>query len=442
MGARQRWRQRIESESETWMNRIIETLSKTKEISDWKINIHRRESYELFFVKGKVETVRRTDTCDKLVTIYCSGDNCMGDSQFYVYPSTTDEQLHKLIREAIAKAKLIHNKPYPLPGDEEGVFTVESNFDQFSPHEIAAQIANTIFDANTMPQGTLNSVEIFITRHTETVCNSRGIHKSQTRYNAMVETIPTYSSSGDSVELYHQYNFSHLDPDAISEEIRCKMAEVKARYEAITPEQLAAYPVIFNIQELSDLVAELAWDLEYGNVYSQSNHHSKGDHIQPDRTGDSINITMQGQIPRCVRSTCFDSDGLSLKPVSIITDGIVTAYHGSNQYGHYLNETPTGRVSCISLMPGNTPPDEFMGENTIEIVSMSGLQVDLSNDYIGGEIRLAYIREKGQITPVTGISISGSLREVLNSIRLSQKTNIFNGYFGPEKAITDKLHIY
>ena len=78
----------------------------------------------------------------------------------------------------------------------------------------------------------------------------------------------------------------------------------------------------------------------------------------------------------------------------------------------------------------------------LEIVSMSGLQVDFFSDYIGGEIRLAYYCDGETVTPVTGISISGSVTEVLNTIRLSSKKAIHNGYVGPDKAVVENLKIF
>lgn len=73
---------------------------------------------------------------------------------------------------------------------------------------------------------------------------------------------------------------------------------------------------------------------------------------------------------------------------------------------------------------------------------MSGLQVDLYNDYIGGEVRLAYLTENGKTTPVTGISISGSLSEVLGSFEFSSERVTRATYYGPKYAKADKLTIY
>ena len=52
------------------MKTIIEALNNNPRVSDYKINLKQKESYESFYVKGKLETVRCTDTCDKIVTVY------------------------------------------------------------------------------------------------------------------------------------------------------------------------------------------------------------------------------------------------------------------------------------------------------------------------------------------------------------------------------------
>ena len=65
------------------MKQILEALNADPRVSDYKINIHQKESYELFFVKGKLETLRRTDTCDREVTVYVDHNGFRGDAQFF-----------------------------------------------------------------------------------------------------------------------------------------------------------------------------------------------------------------------------------------------------------------------------------------------------------------------------------------------------------------------
>ena len=94
------------------------------------------------------------------------------------------------------------------------------------------------------------------------------------------------------------------------------------------------------------------------------------------------------------------------------------------------------------MAPGSACEKCLCEGRYLEVLSMSGLQVDLFNDYIGGEIRLAYYCDGEKITPVTGISITGSLKQVLSSIRLSAEIAADDGYTGPKKAILSGMKIF
>ena len=422
------------------MKMILNALTANEKVSDFKVNVTDKESYELFFVKGKLETVRATDTCDKQVTVYADHGEFKGDSQFFVYPSTTEEELNTLIEKAVEKALIINNKTYTLPEDEAGCFEVTSNFQSCSLNRLAEIIAGCVFRANDLENADLNSVEVFVNRYTETVRNSRGIHKTQVRYDAMVEAIPTYNGQTQSVELYQQYNFSALDEETIEQEIREKLREVQARYEAVTPEFPLEGNVILNKLELSELFGNIAYDLNYGSQYAHASLFHKGDAIQENPTGDPITITMAGQLPGNIRSACFDGDGMTLTATTVVDKGIATAYYGANRFGQYMGEVPTGNLRCMKVAPGTAVIDGTTAG--LEVISMSGLQVDFYNDYIGGEVRLGYYRDGEKTVPVTGISITGSLKEVLSGIRLSEKTATHDGYMGPEKALLPGMKIF
>lgn len=424
------------------MMNLESMLRANSQVTDYKINTHEIKSYEMFFVNGKLETVRRTNTCDTQVTVYASHDEFLGDADFLVYPSTTQEQLKEMIAQAATKAMLIDNKPYSLPAGEAGEFTVESNFSAFSPEDLAAVVANTVFSANQLPNGSLNSVEVFINQHHETVINSRGLRKSQLRYDAMVEAIPTYNGPEQSVELYEQYNFSNLDQAVLYREIAEMMLAVKARYEAVKPQQKLACKVILNKHELKELFFTISDNLRYSAVFTHSTVFKKGDAIQKDPEGDKINITMLGAGEGNVRSAKFDSDGLSLGRQEIVRDGVAIAYFGDNQYGQYLGEAPTGRLRCLCAKVGSLTEQDLSEGPYLEVISMSGLQVDFFSDYIGGEVRLAYYHDGQKLTPVTGISISGSVSQVLNTIRFSARAAIQDGYMGPDKALLSNMNIY
>ena len=76
-------------------DRIINLLKADNGVSDYRINSFKRESYELFFVGKKLETVRATDTDDVKVTVFVARDGKLGDATFSVYSSYTDEKIKK-----------------------------------------------------------------------------------------------------------------------------------------------------------------------------------------------------------------------------------------------------------------------------------------------------------------------------------------------------------
>ena len=421
---------------------MIAALKANAQVSDYKINLTAKESYECFYVKGRLETVRCTETCDKVVTVYVDHDGFKGDSQFYVYPSTTEAELSELIEKAVQKASLLNNKMYTLPEKETGEYEVESNFSAYTQAELAGKIADCVFAANTVENADLNSVEVFVNRYTDTVVNSRGICKTQVRYDAMVEAIPTYNGEAESVELYQQYNFSTFDTEAVKQEISQKLQEVKARASAVKPDFSLDCKVILNTQELGELFGTLCRELNFATVYAHAGVCQKGDAIQENPTGDKITITMAGAVPGNIRSAHFDSDGMTLQDRTIVEEGKAVAYYGANRFGQYLEEAPTGNLRCIQVTPGSACAKCLSEGPYLEVLSMSGLQVDTFTDYIGGEIRLAYYYDGEKITPVTGISITGSLKQVLASIRLSCETAVDNGYTGPKKAILTGMKIF
>ena len=424
------------------MNKIINALKANNRVSDYKINLSAKESYECFYVKGKLETVRCTDICDKIVTVYVDHDGFKGDAQFFVYPSTTEEELNELIEKAVQKAGIIDNAMYTLPENEAGEYAVESNFSDYTLPELASMISDAVFSANTVENADLNAVEVFVNRHTDTIRNSRGIHKTQVRYDAMVEAIPTYNGENESVELYQQYNFSTFDAENVKNEIAKKLQEVTDRAGAVKPDFALDCKVILNKQELETLFSSIAYDLRFSTVYSHAGIFHKGDDIQQEPSGDKITITMAGSSLGNINSACFDGDGMALKTTCIVEDGKAVAYYGDNRFGQYLNETPTGNLRCMQVKPGTACPKCLTKAPYLEVISMSGLQVDFFSDYIGGEIRLAYYCDGEKTIPVTGISIMGSLKQALSSIRLSVSSAVFDGYCGPEKAILQGMKIF
>ena len=421
-------------------NKVIDILKNTEGLSDWRVLSTRTESTQLFFVHNSLETLRSTDTTDIKVTVYLLHDGAMGEATFSVYSSYDDERIAEEIEKARKKASIISNKPYTIPENEQGEYASASNFTNYTPVYLAGKISDACFEADNMEGGSINALEIFVYKDTVSVTNSRGIIKTQVKHRAMVEAIPTFTA-GESVELYEQYNFTEFDRDRVRDEIAVKMREVKDRYEAKAPEKKLCCPVLLGAPELESLFYNFAYNLNFSAVYQHSNAFSVGDDIQKDAKGDRFSVTMCGAVKGSVSSSAFDADGYTLTDRKIIENGRAVALFGGVRYAQYLGEVATGNLGCISVECGSLTDYEKRAAPYFRCASMSGLQVDIYNDYIGGEVRLGYYFDGEKEIPVTGISISGKLSDAIANMRLSNETVTYESYMGPKCALLGRIEI-
>ena len=422
------------------ITKVIDILKNTDGISDWRVLSVRTESTELFFVHKNLETVRSTDTSDIKVTLYVSHDEKLGEATFSVYSSYDEEKIAEEIEKAKKKANIIANQSYSLPENEQGEYVSASNFANYAPHELASLISRACFEADCVEGGSINALEIFVYKDVVSVKNSRGIDKTQVKYRAMVEAIPTFNGE-ESVELYEQYNFTEFDHALVVEEIAKKMREVKDRNEAKAPESKLACPVVLDAPELDQLFGNYIGNLNFSMVYQHSNAFSVGDDIQKDAKGDRLTLTMRGEVKGSVSSSAFDSDGVTLIDRKIIEDGKAVALYGGTRFAQYLGEKATGNLGCMSVECGTLSEADKNSAPYFRCASMSGLQVDIYNDYIGGEVRLGYYFDGEKEIPVTGISISGKLSTALANMRLSDEAVTYESYSGPKCAIFEGIEI-
>lgn len=421
----------------------IKRLLEEARLDGWRINETATESYELFFVHKKLETVRATDTVTTQVTVYVDHDGKRGDSSFSVYASMTEDDLRQKIESAAARARLVFNQPYELP--EGGTLDVQmpTNMDTADMKALGCQIADAVFAADTVEGGSINACEIFLYRDTVRVRNSRGIDKSQRLCRVMIEAIPTFTTDKESVELYEDHRFTAFDPKQVTAEIAARMREVRDRSMAVKPQTPLTVNVLLRPLEISELLGNLADDAHYAAVYSHANLHKLGDDLQSGSDGDKLTFSLKSILPGCDKSTYFDADGLSLRDTCILQDGVVANSYGSSRFGQYLGvQEPTGDLPpCISVAPGSLRDEEIRKAPYVECVSLSGLQVDLYNDYIGGEIRLAYYYDGEKVRPITGITMSGKLSDTLRHMRLTEKCCVDGAYEGPCRLMMKNMAI-
>ena len=426
------------------MERLINLLKVNEEVKDYRIIINNKESYQLFFVQDKLETNRCTDSTSYNVTIYVDVDEKRGCGSFDYADYLSDEDIKKLINEAIYNAKLALNPFYPLPtstGDKP--ITLKSNMSKMNLSEAAEKVADAIFKANMSENCYSSATEIFIYHNKTRIINSCGLDNSDEKFYGEVELIPTFETENKEVEIYHMIRFMELDEKAITDEVNEVLDLVKARYYAEqVPENLNC-PVIIDGYEVGQIFDNyFAEDLLYNCEYTKTNLFSVGQDIQENGVGDRITMRAVPYYKGACNSRGIDADGIVLKETLLVDNGVIMSRFGNNQYGYYLKQTPTGTLPVLVVEPGKNSIDEIKKSPYLRCVRFSSIQIDRMNGLIGGEVRLAFYFDGREEIPVTGFTISGNMHELKSKMILSKETATFAYYHGPKYICFPNMKVF
>lgn len=424
------------------INTIIKALKKYEKVTDYAIKEVHTTTYEQFYDLQKLETKRMTNTNEINVRVYSrfeeNGNKYLGNASFIISHKLTSKELNKLIEDAIYQASFVKNEYYEIvEGGAKKTFTQKALAK--GPYETLEDVAHIFFDEKT-DECMFNSLECFYNENEIHLVNSKGINYKKKIHNIQVEAIPSYKKKGDirlnATELYRMFKYDEFDSAKIKEDAHNAILDILNRSNAQKLEENKTINVILKDKHILEMMDELISSYDYASVYSHTNYKNLGDSIQNEPT-QALNIS----IAPASKADFFDEDGVLLKETKIIDNGIVKSYYGSNRYAYYLKIKPSGYMSTINLECGNTKYTQMKKKPYVEILDVSGIQVDLFGDYIGGEVRLANYFDGKKTSSLTAFSFSGSLQKCIDSLELSKEKSKINYYNGPKYALLKDLEI-
>ena len=416
------------------MEKLIKAL-KQSAINDYKIIVTDSESSELFYVGKKLETNRSTNLNNTQVTIYVDVDDKRGSASFVYHDFYSEEELLKLINDKIFASKFALNQYYEIPAKStEKPRKNPSNFDNRKLFDIAKDIGEAIFEADHYEEGFLSATEVFVTRKNRHIINSRGVDVSEITYEGYVELIPAWEKNGEETETYNILTFSNLDKSEITREVDELLLLTKARMDAVPFKSDKPLTVIIEDEGVPRTFSYFVSDLSYASEYQHISRSKIGESVQGDDIkGTPLNIDLLPSFVGASASSSIDNDGVVLKPINLVKDGIAKARHGSYQFGYYLKEEhPTGILPIVKVECGDKSLDDYKGEPYLRCVKFSAFQLESNSGYFGGEVRLGFYFDGEKEIPVTGFSIAGSLHELKGNIVCSKEKIVSSRYVGPK----------
>ena len=116
-----------------------------------------------------------------------------------------------------------------------------------------------------------------------------------------------------------------------------------------------------------------------------------------------------------------DAEGAPVHDQVLIDEGTVCGFTGNRMFSQYLGLEDSFILTNWSVSGGTETAESIRKGEFLEVVEFSDFQVDSLTGDIFGEIRLAYYHDgKGQVIPVSGGSVSGSMHDNLGSMRMTK----------------------
>lgn len=161
------------------LDRILSALGKCG-IEDYHIVVKDEQSAELFFIKKELDMQRlkKVQTADVSVYhVFEEGDNRFrGVASVQVQDSLTQPEMEKLFADAYYAAGFVKNKYYDLyEGTKVGMVQAKDPFGEKTLNEMVQGFAQALFAEDVYKEVFINSAEIFASRLTVHIRNSRGV---------------------------------------------------------------------------------------------------------------------------------------------------------------------------------------------------------------------------------------------------------------------------
>ena len=207
------------------------------------------------------------------------------------------------------------------------------------------------------------------------------------------------------------------------------------------PDRLSAKPtpnlgktdVVFSSEDALRIYEFFKDGLNTSYKYMKYSSFEKGTDIAPDAKGDKVSLKALKFLEGSSLNRITDSEGSVIRDEVLMEAGVPKAFHGDTKFSYYLGEKDTFIVGNYEVSGGSVPGKELLKGKVLECVFFSDFQVDTLTGDMFGEIRLAYLHnEDGSVQSVTGGSVSGNIKELMNDMKMSKERVRYDNALIPE----------
>ncbi len=407
----------------------VDTIREVLEYSDiagYEITDTKIRGWEFYLIRHKLDQNRVKDVEHIQVKVFRSLEDgkYLGSAKTEISPTAGKEEIKAAIERLSLQASYVKNPSYTL---NNRVNFLEA---EAKPVDVSSIAKDFMEAAKAVPEtGTedINSYEIFVNEIERRIINSEGIDYTVKYPDSMMEVVVNARRDGHEIELYRMYHSGTCDKASLVHDITETMKFGKDRLLCEPTPKLGTYAVLFSTDAVLSIYRNYYLErMSAGYKFMGYSDFEIGKPVTQDAEGDKVTLYALHELPNSSRNFLFDEEGALIRDRCLIRNNIPETFFGSRQFSQYLNLEHSSLVYNYSVEGGSKSAAELRKGDYLEVVEFSDFQCDAITGDIAGEIRLAYWHHDGVTTPVSGGSVSGSMKDLSKHMYLSKETRQYD----------------
>jgi len=427
-------------------DKIVEYCN-NKDIYFWSCKSSYEKRAENYFIFGQPESNRYGEFEKHTVYIWIiNKDNdkkYIGNATVSISENSDDNEIEDKIDKAILAASLVKNPFFEIPKEkfDYSSFSNEDSLIKENPIKAIQKLSSIVIDkSKKFNDVKLSTTEIFVSHISENFTNSSGNKFSYCKTKILLEGVFLTGNNLETESFFTKQSvfIDDLDLD--------NLLETQAQYarDSVNAQTLKTgkYNVVFSNEALSSFFDFYFTHADAMAVFNRFSLLKQGEKISEKLGEQNFTLKVDPFVKGGIYSNISDEYGIPLKPFTVIENNILKQYIASLSYSQYLNIKYTGPATNFVIEKGNKSLAQLTStEGTILLLRFSAFSPKSITGDFSSEIRLGYITKNGKKIPIKGGSVSGNIRNLIQSLKLSDNIVKIDNYVGPDGIYLEGVDI-
>lgn len=402
------------------------SILKSSGADAWEVTDTNEWGWEFYFIRHRLDQHRTKAVDSFAVKVYKNLEDgrFLGSASAQIAPDASEEEMRRTVEGLCRDASYVRNPFYTLNKP------VKAKTAETAPMDMKAVCADFLQTMRSLPETEtedLNSYEIFVSEIRRRFLNSEGVDVTDVYPSSMVEAVVNARKDGHEIELYRLFNSGTCSRETLTRELTEALTYGRDRLATSPTPALGKADVVFSTDPARELYLYFIDRLHTSMVYRGMSDWKTGETVAPE----NLTVRAVKTLPNSSGNTAWDAEGAPIRDLTLIENGKAVSYWGRRQFSQYLGLESSFEASNFTVSGGTETADNLRKGDFLEVVEFSDFQVDPIAGDIAGEIRLAYLHQGGSVTPVSGGSVSGNIRELLDGFRFSKETRQYDSLLIP-----------